>query len=44
MSDTPLKKEEIQKLKIIADVLDRKITNGEAAKKLRLSIRQVIFR
>lgn len=41
MSDIPLKEKEIQKLKIITDVLDRKITNGEAAKKLRLSIRQI---
>ncbi|MDO8570149.1 MAG: ISNCY family transposase [Candidatus Daviesbacteria bacterium] len=41
MPDIPLKEEEKQKLEVIINLLDRKITNGEAAKKLRLSIRHI---
>lgn len=39
MSDIPSR--EKQKLSIITSLLKRKITNGEAAKKLRLSVRQI---
>lgn len=41
MPDITLKEKEKQKLEIITSLLNRKITNGEAAKKLRLSIRQI---
>lgn len=41
MPDTPLNEVEKQKLEIITNALNKKITNGEAAKKLGLSVRQV---
>ena len=41
MPDTPLKEFEKQKLEIITNALNRRITNGQAAKKLGLSIRQI---
>ena len=41
MPDFPLKEKEKQKLSIITSLLKRKITNGEAARQLSLSIRQV---
>ena len=41
MPDIPLKEEGKQKLEVITSLLDGKITNGGAAKKLGLSIRQV---
>lgn len=41
MSDIPLKEGEKQKFEIITSVLNKKITNGQAAKKLGLSIRQI---
>lgn len=41
MPDILLNEVEKQKLEIITDVFDRKITNGDAAKKLGLSIRQI---
>lgn len=41
MPDISLKEGEKQKLEIITSVLNKKTTNGEAAKKLGLSIRQI---
>lgn len=41
MPDIPLKEEVKQKLEVITSLLDGKITNGGAAKKLRLSIRHI---
>ncbi len=41
MPNTPLKEKEQQKFSAITNLLNRKITNGEAAKQLNLSIRQV---
>ena len=41
MPNFPLKEKEKQKLSIITSLLKRKITNGEAARQLSLSIRQV---
>ncbi|OGH18003.1 MAG: hypothetical protein A2770_05005 [Candidatus Levybacteria bacterium RIFCSPHIGHO2_01_FULL_38_12] len=41
MSDNQLTEKEKQKLKIITSLLERHITNGQAAKRLGLSIRQV---
>jgi len=41
MPDIPLKEEGKQKFEVITNLLDGKITNGGAAKKLRLSIRQI---
>lgn len=41
MPDIPLSEKEKQKLEIITSLLKRKITNGQASKNLRLSIRQV---
>lgn len=41
MPDFPLEEKEKQKLSVITNLLNRKITNGEAAKQLKLSIRQV---
>lgn len=41
MPHISLTEEEKQKLAVITSLLDRKLTNGQAAKKLRLSIRQI---
>jgi transposase len=41
MPDFPLKEKEKQKLSVITNLLSKRITNGEAAKQLNLSIRQV---
>ncbi len=41
MPNTPLKENVQQKFSVITNLLNRKITNGEAAKQLSLSIRQV---
>ncbi len=41
MPNIPLREEEKQKFEVITNLLDGKITNGEAAKKLRLSIRHI---
>ena len=41
MSDIPFREEEKQKLGVITSLLERKITNGTAAKKLGLSVRQI---
>jgi len=41
MPNFPLKEKEKQKLSAITNLLNKKITNGEAAKQLGLSIRQV---
>lgn len=41
MPDIPLKDEEKQKLEVVSSLLQRNLTNGQAAKKLGLSIRQI---
>jgi len=41
MPNTPLKEKGQQKFSVVTNLLSRKITNGEAAKQLGLSIRQV---
>lgn len=41
MPNIPLKEEEKQKFEIITSALNKKITNSQAAKRLRLSVRQI---